>query len=151
MPNSNLFLSGSLSLAKIPSGPFYAIEMTVSDNGTNPGPKSTKIRLVMYNERSSSGTGAGSVYVGSSRASVPISAVSGTTVKVPVYANVGFQDLEGIDVTLRYNLSLKILRRLPSWPEILKRGFFQQISSPHTFHNCTRPPYPYPNVGLAVL
>ena len=78
--------------------------MTVTDHGTNPGPKSTNVRLVLFNERSSSGTGAGSVYVGSSRASVPMSFTSGQTTKVPVYANVAFQDLEGIDVTIRYFL-----------------------------------------------
>ena len=76
--------------------------MAATDHGTNPGPKSANIRLVLYNERSSSGTGAGSVYVGSSRASVPISVTSGATSIVPVYANVAFQDLEGIDVTIRY-------------------------------------------------
>ena len=88
-------------MAKVPTGPFYALDMTVSDHGTNPGAKSTNIRLVLYNERSSSGTGAGSVYTGSSRASVPISITSGAVTKVPVYANVAFQDLEGIDVTIR--------------------------------------------------
>ena len=89
-------------MANVPTGQFYSLEMTVTDHGTNPGPKSTNVRLVLFNERSSSGTGAGSVYVGSSRASVPISFTSGRATKVPVYANVAFQDLEGIDVTIRY-------------------------------------------------
>ena len=93
--------SGDLYLANIQTDQFYSLEMTVTDHGTNPGPKSTNVRLVLFNERSSSGTGAGSVYVGSSRASVPMSFTSGQTTKVPVYANVAFQDLEGIDVTIR--------------------------------------------------
>ena len=94
--------AGNLHLSKVPTGQFYSLEMQVADHGINPGPKSTNVRLVLYNERSSSGTGAGSVYVGSSRASVPVSVISGATTKVPVYANVAFQDLEGIDVTVRY-------------------------------------------------
>ena len=94
--------AGNLHLSKIPTGQFYSLEMQVADHGINPGSKSTDVRLVLYNERSSSGTGAGSVYVGSSRASVPVSVTSGATTKVPVYANVAFQDLEGIDVTVRY-------------------------------------------------
>lgn len=94
--------AGTLTLVKVPSGPFYALEMAVSDSGTNPGPKATNVRLVLYNERSTTGSGAGNVYIGSTRSSVPISVMSGTKIQVPVYANIGFQDLEGIDVTIRY-------------------------------------------------
>ena len=94
--------SGHIHLVKIPSGKFYSLEMKVTDHGKNPGPKSTNLRLVLYNERSLSGFDAGSVYVGSSRASVQISAIKGAKSIVPIYANVAFQDLEGIDVTIRY-------------------------------------------------
>lgn len=76
--------------------------MSVSDHGINPSPKATNVRLVLYNERSSSGYSAGEVYVGSSGATVPISLSSGAAIKVSVYANIAFQDLEGIDVTIRY-------------------------------------------------
>eukprot|EP00795_Rhopilema_esculentum_P009048 gene9048-16692_t len=96
-------ITGQVKLAKVPSDPFYSLEISVKDDGRNPGPKTTPVQVVLYNERSGASYGAGSVYVGSSRASVPVTVVSGSSKVVPVYANVAFQDLEGIDVTISYD------------------------------------------------
>ena len=90
-----------LKLSKTPAGQFFVLDISVSDRGVTPGKKSVNVRVVLLNERSSNGTGSGSVYVGTNYGSNSVSFTSGQVATLPVFANVGFQDLEGIDVTIR--------------------------------------------------
>ena len=95
-----------MTLKTIPSGQFYSLDVLVSDQAAVSKRKSVLMRITMLNMRSSNGTGAGEVYIGSPRLSIAVAVSSGSTLTVPVYVNTGMMDLEGVDVTVTYDTSV---------------------------------------------
>ena len=68
--------------------------------------KSTTAKVTVYNPYAPNGTDIGSVYVGSYRGTAAFAVMAGQKLSIPIYINCGMQQMEGLDISVYFDLSI---------------------------------------------